>query len=59
MKGWKWAFICFGLYFAIFLYSLDNTIAADIQSDVVDLGKTSRSWLVWVLDFTWYQLLRS
>jgi hypothetical protein len=36
VQGWKWAFVCFGLYFSIFLYGSDNTIAADIQSAVVD-----------------------
>jgi hypothetical protein len=55
----KWVFICFGLYFSIFLYDLDNTIAADIQSAVVDLMKKSRNWLGWVLDFPWDRLLRS
>jgi hypothetical protein len=47
VQGWKWAFVCFGLYFSIFLYGLDNTIAADIQSAVVDTyGDVSQlAWL--------------
>lgn len=36
VTGWKWVLVCFGLYCAIFLYGLDNTIAADIQSAVLD-----------------------
>jgi hypothetical protein len=52
VQRWKWVFICFGLYYSAFLYGLDNTIAADTQSAVVDLMKTFRSWLGWVLDFS-------
>lgn len=36
VTGWKWVLVCVGLYCAIFLYGLDNTIAADIQSAVLD-----------------------
>lgn len=36
VTGWKWILICAGLYCAIFIYGLDNTIAADIQSAVLD-----------------------
>lgn len=36
VTGWRWVLVCFGLYCAIFLYGLDNTIAADIQSAVLD-----------------------
>ncbi|EEA24238.1 multidrug resistance protein B, putative [Talaromyces marneffei ATCC 18224] len=36
VTGWRWILVCFGLYCAIFLYGLDNTIAADIQSAVLD-----------------------
>ena len=47
VKGWKWVFVCFGLYFSIFLYGLDNTVVADIQSAVVDTyGNVSQlAWL--------------
>jgi hypothetical protein len=47
VQGWKWVFVCFGLYFSIFLCGLDNTIAADIQSSVVDTyGDVSQlAWL--------------
>ena len=47
VKGWKWVFVCFGLYFSIFLYGLDNTVVADIQSAVVDTyGDVSQlAWL--------------
>ena len=47
ITGLKWVFICAGFYFSGFLYGLDNTIAADIQSAVVesfeDISKLS--WL--------------
>lgn len=36
VTGWKWILVCIGLYCAIFLYGLDNTVAADIQSAIVD-----------------------
>jgi hypothetical protein len=47
VKGWKWILICVGFYFSAFLYGLDNTIAADIQSAVVDTyGDISKlAWL--------------
>ena len=47
VKGWRWVLICFGFYFSAFLYGLDNTIAADIQSAVVDTyGDISKlTWL--------------
>lgn len=47
VKGWKWILICVGFYFSAFLYGLDNTIAADIQSAVVDTyGDISKlTWL--------------
>lgn len=47
VTGWKWFFICVGLYCAIFLYGLDNTVAADIQSAVVETyGDVSQlAWL--------------
>jgi hypothetical protein len=47
VKGWKWVLICVGFYFSAFLYGLDNTIAADIQSAVVDTyGDISKlTWL--------------
>ncbi|TGO91313.1 hypothetical protein BPOR_0031g00020 [Botrytis porri] len=47
VTGWKWIVICVGFYVATFLYGLDNTIAADIQSAVLgtygDISKLS--WL--------------
>jgi hypothetical protein len=47
VKGWKWVLVCVGFYFSAFLYGLDNTIAADIQSAVVDTyGDISKlTWL--------------
>lgn len=47
VTGWKWVFVCVGLYCAIFLYGLDNTVAADIQSAVVETyGDVSQlAWL--------------
>jgi hypothetical protein len=47
VKGWKWVLICVGFYFSAFMYGLDNTIAADIQSAVVDTyGDISKlAWL--------------
>jgi hypothetical protein len=36
VTGWKWIMVCVGLYCAIFLYGLDNTIAADIQSAILE-----------------------
>ncbi|KAI9695392.1 MAG: hypothetical protein M1820_008647 [Bogoriella megaspora] len=47
VTGWKWILICVGLYCGCFLYGLDNTIAADIQSVVVeDYGKIGQ--LAWI-----------
>ena len=47
IKGWKWVLVCVGFYFSAFLYGLDNTIAADIQSAVVETyGDISKlTWL--------------
>jgi hypothetical protein len=47
VTGWKWVLICAGFYFSGFLYGLDNTIAADIQSAVVETyGDISKlTWL--------------
>lgn len=47
VEGWKWVLVCIGFYFSGFLYGLDNTIAADIQSAVVDTyGDISKlTWL--------------
>jgi hypothetical protein len=47
VKGWKWFLICVGFYFSAFMYGLDNTIAADIQSAVIDTyGDISKlTWL--------------
>ncbi|KAH6675749.1 putative multidrug resistance protein B [Halenospora varia] len=47
VTGWKWVLVCVGLYCAIFLYGLDNTVAADIQSAVVETyGDVSQlAWL--------------
>ncbi|KAH8586122.1 MFS multidrug transporter-like protein [Bisporella sp. PMI_857] len=47
VQGWKWIFVCVGLYLAILLYGLDNTIAADIQGAIVETyGDVSQ--LAWV-----------
>lgn len=47
VTGWKWALICLGLYCAIFLYGLDNTVAADIQGAIVaTYGDVSQ--LAWI-----------
>ena len=53
VTGWKWVLVCVGLYCAIFLYGLDNTVAADIQSAVVDTyGEIGQ--LAWIgTDFRW------
>ncbi|OKL63437.1 hypothetical protein UA08_01987 [Talaromyces atroroseus] len=49
VTGWKWVLVCAGLYCAIFLYGLDNTIAADIQSSVLDtFGDVGQ--LAWIGD---------
>ncbi|PQE05532.1 HC-toxin efflux carrier TOXA protein [Rutstroemia sp. NJR-2017a BBW] len=47
IKGIKWFIICVGFYIADFLYGLDNTVAADIQSAVLGTyGEiTKLSWL--------------
>jgi hypothetical protein len=34
--GWTWVLTCFALYSSAFLYGLDNTIVADIQSAAVE-----------------------
>ncbi|ORX96462.1 putative multidrug resistance protein B [Clohesyomyces aquaticus] len=47
VTGFKWVLICAGLYCAIFLYGLDNTVAADIQSAILDTyGDVSQ--LAWI-----------
>jgi hypothetical protein len=47
VTGWKWIIVCAGFYASGFLYGLDNTIAADIQSAVLDsFGDISKlTWL--------------
>jgi hypothetical protein len=47
ITGWKWILVCAGFYASCFLYGLDNTIAADIQSAVLDsFGDISKlTWL--------------
>jgi hypothetical protein len=35
-SGWKWVLTCFALYSSAFLYGLDNTIVADIQSAAIE-----------------------
>ncbi|KAE9377238.1 MFS general substrate transporter [Stipitochalara longipes BDJ] len=47
VNGLKWVLICAGFYFSGFLYGLDNTIAADIQSAVIEsFGDISKlAWL--------------
>lgn len=47
VTGFKWILVCAGLYSAIFLYGLDNTIAADIQSAILETyGEVSQ--LAWI-----------
>jgi hypothetical protein len=36
IHGFRWILVCTGFYLSAFLYGLDNTIAADIQSAVLD-----------------------
>lgn len=36
IHGFRWVLVCLGFYFSGFLYGLDNTIAADIQSAVLE-----------------------
>jgi hypothetical protein len=36
IHGLRWILVCTGFYLSAFLYGLDNTIAADIQSAVLD-----------------------
>lgn len=47
VTGFRWVLICAGFYFSGFLYGLDNTIAADIQSAVIEsFGDVSKlAWL--------------
>ncbi len=47
ITGFKWILVCAGFYFSAFLYGLDNTIAADIQSAVVEqFGEIPKlSWI--------------
>jgi hypothetical protein len=47
VTGLKWVLVCVGFYFSGFLYGLDNTIAADIQSAVIEsFGDISKlAWL--------------
>jgi hypothetical protein len=47
VTGLRWVLICAGFYFSGFLYGLDNTIAADIQSAVIEsFGDISKlAWL--------------
>ncbi|QIW99712.1 hypothetical protein AMS68_005230 [Peltaster fructicola] len=47
VTGWRWVLVCLGLYCAVFLYGLDNTVAADLQSAIVDTyGDVSQ--LAWI-----------
>lgn len=47
ISGFKWVLVCAGFYTSNFLYGLDNTTAADIQSAVVKtFGDISKlSWI--------------
>jgi hypothetical protein len=47
VTGLKWIIVCVGFYASGFLYGLDNTIAADIQSAVLEsFGDISKlTWL--------------
>jgi MFS family permease len=44
---WKWALVVISILSSIFLFSLDNTIVADIQPSIVEtLGKVGKlPWL--------------
>ncbi|KAI0881670.1 major facilitator superfamily domain-containing protein [Annulohypoxylon maeteangense] len=47
VTGWKWYMAITAILFSIFLYALDNTVVADIQSIIIkDLGEVDKlSWL--------------
>ncbi|XDG04599.1 hypothetical protein ABKA04_004214 [Annulohypoxylon sp. FPYF3050] len=47
VTGWKWYMVMTAILFSIFLYALDNTVVADIQSIIIkDLGEVDKlSWL--------------
>lgn len=47
VHGFKWALAVFSVLISVFLFSLDNTIVADIQPAIVDdFGQVSKlSWL--------------
>jgi hypothetical protein len=47
VHGWKWALVVISILSSIFLFSLDNTIVADVQPAIVeDFGDVARlPWL--------------
>lgn len=47
IKSWRWAVVIGSIYSSITLYSLDNTIVADIQPDIIEaFGELDKlSWL--------------
>ncbi|KAI1089294.1 major facilitator superfamily domain-containing protein [Rostrohypoxylon terebratum] len=47
VTGWRWYMVMTAILFSIFLYALDNTVVADIQSIIIkDLGEVDKlSWL--------------
>ena len=47
VKGVAWALLCIAVFSAQFLFSLDNTIVADVQPSIVeDLSETEK--LPWI-----------
>ena len=36
IHGFKWVIVCMSLYLAALIYGLDSTIAADIQSAIIE-----------------------
>jgi MFS family permease len=47
ITGFRWILVCIALYLSIFMYGLDTTIAADVQSAVVEtFGSVGKlAWL--------------
>ena len=48
VRGLPWAFLCTAVFSAQFLFALDNTVVADVQSSIVDdLGEIQKlPWIV-------------
>lgn len=47
ITGFRWVLVCIALYLSVFMYGLDTTIAADVQSAVVEtFGSVGKlAWL--------------